>query len=221
MPFWTYLIILGDAALAISLAGGIALILMQQRAWPRLLLWLASFGLAFLAIVLGKANFDFTGWALPSIGMYSVSGHAMLTTAVYPVLFGLLAGNRADGVRRAAVSAGWAIAAAMALVLVAGRYHTVSETLLGAALGAGVACLNLSRMRPVRFAIPYLPIALAALCAILVVPTGAARAAKEGLWLHTGDWVGVSHRYVRFILRSPFEGGSQVRVISVPADVEF
>jgi len=221
MPFWTYLIILGDAALAIPLAGGIALVLMQQRAWPRLLLWTASFALAFVAIVLGKAHFDFTGWSLPSIGMYSVSGHAMLTTAVYPVMFALLAGNRADRVRRTAMLAGWVIAAAMALVLVAGRYHTVSETLLGGALGAGVAWLNLSRMRPVRFAMPYLPIALAALCAILVVPTGAARAAKEGLWLHTGDWVGVSHRYVRFILRSPFEGGSQVRVISVPPDVEF
>lgn len=221
MPFWTYLIILGDAALALPLAGGITLILMQQRAWSRLLLWGASFGLAFVAIVLGKAHFDFTGWSLPSIGMYSVSGHAMLTTAVYPVLLGLLAGNRADRVRHAAVSAGWLLAVAMALVLVAGRYHTVSETLLGGTLGAGVAWLNLSRLRPVRFAIPYVPIAVAALCAVLVVPTGAARAAKEGLWLHTGDWVGVSHRYVRFILRSPFEGGSQVRVIVVPADVEF
>ncbi|QEI07183.1 phosphatase PAP2 family protein [Pigmentiphaga aceris] len=221
MPSWTYVIIFGDAALAISLAGGIALVLMQQRAWSRLWLWIASFAVAFLAIVLGKASFDFTGWALPSIGMYSVSGHAMLTTAVYPVLFGLLACNRSSGVKRAAVLAGWAVAGVMAVVLVAGRYHTVSETVLGGAIGGCVAWLNLRRMQPMRLAIPWLPITIAGFCAVLVLPTGVARAAKTELWLRTGEWVGASERYVRFIERSPFEGGSHVRVILVPADVEF
>lgn len=220
MNFWTPLITLGDAALAVPLAAGIALVLIQQRAWTRLLLWAASFGAAFFAIVLGKAHFDFTGWALPSIGMYSVSGHAMLTTAVYPVLFGMLAGDRPT-LRRVAVMAGCALAAAMAVALVLGRFHTVSETVLGGALGAGVAWLNLSRMPRVRFAMPYIPLALVALCAVLVIPKGAARAAKEGLWLRTGEWVGVSERYVRFIERGPFNGGTQVRVIPVPVDAEF
>jgi hypothetical protein len=221
MPFWTYLIVLGDAAIAIPLAVGVALVLTQQRAHRRALLWTASFAVAFLAILLGKASFDFAGWSWPEIGLYSISGHAMLTTAVYPVLFGLLAGDRPPALRRAAVLAGAALATAMAVVLVAGHYHTLSETLVGGALGAWVAWLNISRMAPTRFAMPYGLIALTSLCAVLLVPSGAARAAKDGLWLRTGEWAGITERYVRFIERDPQAGGTRIRVIPVPVDAEF
>lgn len=221
MPFWTYLIVVGDAAVAIPLAVGIALVLMQQRAHARALTWALSFGAAFLTIVLGKVSFDFAGWSVPEIGLYSISGHAMLTTAVYPVLFALLAGDKPPVVRRTAIAAAAVLAVLMAVVLVAGHYHTLSETLLGGMLGAWVAWLNVSRMGATRFVMPYGLIALASLCAVLLAPTGAARAAKDGLWLRTGEWVGITERYVRFIERNPHSGGTRVRVVPVPVDAEF
>jgi hypothetical protein len=221
MAFWRYLIIVGDAAIALPLAVGIALVLLQQRAHARALGWALSFAAAFVVIVVGKASFDFAGWSLPSIGLYSISGHAMLTTAVYPVLFALLAGDRPPAVRRAAVAAGAVLALLMAVVLVAGHYHTVSETVLGGLLGAVVAAWNISRVGATRFVMPYGLIALAGLCAVLLAPTGAARAAKDGLWLRTGEWVGVTERYVRFIERNPHSGGTRIRVIPVPVDAEF
>jgi hypothetical protein len=221
MSFWRYLIIVGDAAIALPLAVGIALVLVHQRVHARAFTWAWSFGAAFLAILLGKASFDFGGWSIPAIGLYSISGHAMLTTAVYPVLFALLAGGKPPTVRRNAVLAGAVLALLMAIVLVAGHYHTLSETILGGGLGAAVAWLNIARMDTTRFRMPYGLIALASLCAVLLAPTGAARAAKDGLWLRTGEWAGFTERYVRFIERNPHSGGTRVRVIPVPVDAEF
>lgn len=221
MAFWRVLIIVGDAAIAMPLAVGIGLVLLQQRVHGRALTWALSFGAAFLIILVGKASFDFAGWSVPAIGLYSISGHAMLTAAVYPVLFALLAGDRGPVARRAAVIAGGVLAVLMAVVLVAGHYHTLSETLLGGVLGAAVAWLNLSRMGQTRFVMPYGLIALAGLSAVLLAPTGAARAAKDGLWLRTGEWVGITERYVRFIERNPQSGGTSIRVIPVPVDAEF
>lgn len=81
---------------------------------------------AFFGYEIGYAPWDYTG----------ISGHSMFAAAVLPVLAGLLAGGTAPHWRRAAVAAGYLLAAAIAYSRLPVGAHSPVEALAGFALGS-------------------------------------------------------------------------------------
>jgi hypothetical protein len=205
MPIWTQVIGLGNPSLVFPLAIIIALVAMYRRDYARAAMWLSSFGAGVMFIVVAKFAFDFGGYAWPAVGFYSISGHAMLTSALYPVLLGMLIHQENVKLHRLAVGSGVALAVIMAVVLVAGRYHTMAETLGGVLIGLTVALINVSRFTPLRW-VPMCAVVIATIAMELTWPANSIHTAEHGLWSRAGQLFGVSGRYVRLIHRDPNTG---------------
>jgi membrane-associated phospholipid phosphatase len=133
---WYSITNLGGAGLAVSLAIAIALWLALGYTWRMALLWLATLGAAIGLVVVTKLAFLGWGVGIRELDFTGVSGHAMLSTAVYPVALFLVLLSARPSVRLVGVLLG--IAAGMVVgvsrvVLVA---HSPSEAITGCIVGA-------------------------------------------------------------------------------------
>ncbi|WP_354686935.1 hypothetical protein [Cupriavidus necator] len=212
MTSWPPFILLGESTWLLPVGVAIAVALAAGGAWRRALVWLATFGGGAALVGAAKLAFDYGGWYLPSLDLYNVSGHAMLTAAVYPVLLMLLGAAVGPRVARAGWFAGLALALLMAEKLVAGHYHTLSETLLGGAVGLAVAWLN-AGMR-VRGPVPQIVlVAVLAIGAIAFVNArGLLYPVKTAVWEHAARWQGSTVRHYRLIDADPVTGEVRVTV---------
>ncbi|WP_240804778.1 hypothetical protein [Cupriavidus oxalaticus] len=213
---WPSLILLGDSVWLVPIALAIALALVAGGARRRALVWLVSFGCGAVLVGAAKLVFDYGGWYAPTLGLYSVSGHAMLTTATYPVLLMLLGSALGPVTARVGWFAGLLIALAMAEKLVSGQYHTVAETLLGTAVGLVVACVN-ADIRVRRPAPQLLLVAGLSVGAIVLV------GARELLYPiravvseHVVRWHDGTVRHYRLIDTDPVTGRTRVTVYIRP-----
>lgn len=214
---WHMVVHLGEASLMFPLAGVLVFRLAWQGLWRRAFYWLLSLGAGTAAIFLGKLAFELGGWSVPSANVYSVSGHAMLTAAVYPMLFAVFGEALSSRAARLGTLAGVCVALMAAVALVAGRYHTVAETLIGMSVGFIVAWANLRRPR--RWLSIDRPPAIArlVLCAVLIVMIPVSLyPIRARLWLHGLIWLGVSERYTRIIGIDPASGRTIVTVVQLP-----
>lgn len=124
---------------------------------------------AFFGYEVGYAPLDYTG----------ISGHAMFAAAVLPVLAGLLAGGAPPSWRRAAVAAGYLLAASIAYSRLPVGAHSPAEAVAGLALGSLASGLalwapQLPAMRPPA----WLAIGLALW--VLSLPVGAPPSPTHG-----------------------------------------
>ncbi|MCY1267409.1 hypothetical protein D9M68_552570 [compost metagenome] len=213
MTPWLPVILLGESKLVVPLATAIAVWLAAAGAWGRALRWLLSLGAGTALIVAGKLAFELLGWSWPAVALYSISGHAMLTTATYPVLLMLVGATHSPRAARKGWMAGLAIAVLMGVVLVVGHFHTLSETLAGAAIGMAVAAANAGlpvRLRPGRAAL--LLLASAGLAVVADIP-GRLDAARDTLQARGAERLGISQQYWRRILVDPDSGQTVVTVL--------
>jgi len=123
---------------------------------------------AFIGFALGVAAIDFTGF----------SGHAMFAALVLPVLARSAAEPSARGL---AVTAGYVLAAALALSRVVTDEHSVSESVSGFALGAAASAWTLWRGAAPASPLPRL-LLLALAIWLLTLPAAAPPS-------RTHDWV--------------------------------
>ncbi|KFX28829.1 phosphatase PAP2 family protein [Ralstonia solanacearum] len=206
----------GDGSGMLPLAAAIGLVLFAAGDRRRALAWLASFGAGVLLILAGKMAFDLSGLHIAALGFYSVSGHAMLTTAAYPMLLmliGAFVGQRAASFGKVL---GFALAVALAVILINCNYHTPAETLAGGAIGLIVAWFNLRT--PVRLDLRRLGrrLLLLVLPLCLVAPMGLhgqARPVKEAAWRWLAHRLGATHTYWRDIETDPLSGRQQVKLV--------
>ena len=136
LHLWYAITNLGGAGLTLPLALAIALWLATGYSWRMAASWLlllgASVGLvtitkiAFLGWGVGVRDLDFTG----------VSGHAMLSTAVYPVAFFLMLQGARTPLRVAGVLVGLAVGVAVGCSRVVLDAHSPSEAVTGCLVGA-------------------------------------------------------------------------------------
>lgn len=210
---WVLIVHLGGASLTMPLAGMIALRLAYLGLWKRACYWLLSLVAGVAVILAGKLAFAFGGWSLPSVSVYSVSGHAMLTASVYPVLGAMLGSARGRQRAGYGLLAGVGVAALVATALVVGRYHTMAETLVGLAVGLTVAWINIHSSHVHARAAQTPMLARLALCGFLflVVPA-ALYPIKVRLWSHGMHWFGITERYYRSIDTDPASGRTVVTV---------
>ncbi|CAJ94826.1 Transmembrane protein [Cupriavidus necator] len=210
---WVLIVHIGGASLTFPLAAMIALRLVYLGFWRQACYWLLSLGAGVAVILAGKLAFEIGGWSIPSANVYSISGHAMLTASVYPVLCAMLGSTWGRRTARFGLFAGVWVAVVVAVALIVGRYHTLAETLIGMAVGLTVAWLNLHPFRPLARAGQTPMLARLALCGFLVLIMPAAlHPIKTRLWSHGLLWFGVTERYFRSIDTDPVSGRTVVNV---------
>ena len=107
-------------------------------------MWCGLFATGLGLVVVSKVHFIGWGTGLPALEFKALSGHAMLTTSIYPVLAFLLLQRCSPGMRTSGAMAGILFGALMGTCLVAFEFHTLSETVGGFAIGAAV-CLGFVR----------------------------------------------------------------------------
>ena len=146
---WHLLTRLGEAQVLLP-ATLLAVVMLWRRPDARSLAawWMALLGaaaglavaskIAFIGWGIGWAEFDFTG----------MSGHAVFSAAIFPLLMGVLASNAPRAFRYLAVAAGCVLALLIGLSRLVLGAHSVSEVLIGWLVGgaATAAVLALARL---------------------------------------------------------------------------
>ncbi|WP_323122768.1 phosphatase PAP2 family protein [Burkholderia alba] len=106
-------------------------------------------GMACAVGLVALSKFVYAGWGIgiDALQFTGVSGHTMLSAAVYPLVAAICA---RDERVRAAAWGGLSFALAIGLSRVLLGFHSWSEIVSGGVLGAGVAAMTLRRMRVAR-----------------------------------------------------------------------
>ena len=172
LPLWAIVTRLGEAQILLPAAlGVVAWLAMRARAQRLALAWLVALGVA--AVVTTVSKVAFIGWGLgwPALNFTGVSGHAMFAAAVYPLLFGGLAGPLATALGAAPAEpwqrSGLLLGCATALLVGVSRVeldaHSWSEVVAGLALGGLASAAALAGARMPKAGVPlWLPLAIVA-----------------------------------------------------------
>ncbi|WP_338763463.1 phosphatase PAP2 family protein [Massilia sp. METH4] len=164
---WMALSALGSMSVTGPLGVAVAVWLLAGRTWRLSLSWCLLFGIGLLLVVVTKVAWYGWGIGIPEWKFAGLSGHAMRACAVYPVVFYLLFLKAPSLTRHVALAAGILLAALVSLSRVPVLAHSLSEVVLGGAVGLAVAAAFIMTARseqPAGFTR-----ALAALCVPLVL----------------------------------------------------
>lgn len=141
LHLWYSITRLGGVGLTLPLALTVALWLALGYTWRLALAWLGILAAAVGIVALTKIAFLGWGVGVRAWDFTGVSGHAMLSTAVYPVgIFLTLLPTRAPA-RIAGIAIGLAAGVAVGLSRVVLEAHSPSEAVAGCAVGALAAVL--------------------------------------------------------------------------------
>jgi membrane-associated phospholipid phosphatase len=175
--FWHALTRIGEAQILLPAALLTAGKLLRH-ATTRALAWWWMAMLAVTVIATTATKVAFIGWGLgvPEWDFTGVSGHTMLSAAIYPFLFGALTLGRSHRVRVVALLFGAALAVLVGISRVKVGAHTGSEVIAGWLLGGAVNLAALALLRAPREPIGVLmPAAMAVWLLIMPAHAPAAR----------------------------------------------
>lgn len=146
-PYW--ITRFGEMGIILPLAAALTLwMLASTRSIRPVMRWLLPLGLAVGITALSKIAFIGWGLGIAAIDFTGFSGHAMFSSAIYPVLGYALAAqwSRKPQARFLAMLAGYALALVIGWSRVHIQVHSVSEVVAGFALGASASGWTLWRM---------------------------------------------------------------------------
>ena len=130
---------LGDQAVILPLVLAAGLVLLMAGWWRGALAWFAAVPATLGAVLLAKLSTMACQGLLPPVGLLSPSGHAASAAVVYGGLVALVAGGP-----RAAFLAAGLMAALVGYTRVALGVHTLTDVVVGGAIGtAGAVALAL------------------------------------------------------------------------------
>lgn len=141
LHLWYSITRLGGAGLTLPLALTIALWLALGYTWRLALTWLGILAGAISIVALTKIGFLGWGVGVRAWDFTGVSGHAMLSTAVYPAGFFLMLLPTRRTIRLAGIALGLAAGVAVGLSRVVLDAHSPSEAVAGCVVGALAAAL--------------------------------------------------------------------------------
>lgn len=141
LHLWFSITRLGGAGLTLPLAVAIALWLALGYSWRLAAGWLGIVGAAATIVTLTKIAFLGWGVGVREWDFTGVSGHAMLSTAVYPVAFFLTLLPARTSIRVLGVICGLGAGLAVGLSRVVLSAHSPSEAVAGCVVGALAAIL--------------------------------------------------------------------------------
>jgi len=136
---WVGLTDFGDSAAMLPAAALIALWLAAGRAWRQAALWCLGFALAATLVALSKIAFLGWGIGIEAIDFTGISGHTMLAVAVLSVGAAVSLRDRSRPVQLAGAALGAAAGIAIGLSRLVLHFHSLSEVLVGALVGAVLA----------------------------------------------------------------------------------
>ena len=132
---WIAITNFGSSALLLPFAVAIAVCLAAGRAAHMALLWLFVFMTGLTLVVVTKVLFVGWGIGVHAIDFTGISGHAMLSSAIYPTAVYLLLRRRQLSVRMWCTVGACLIGLAVAMSRLALDAHSVSEVVSGVMLG--------------------------------------------------------------------------------------
>ncbi|HEX8613799.1 MAG TPA: hypothetical protein VF800_21195 [Telluria sp.] len=177
----TFLLHLGDPRVTMSLGAALFAWLLAARAWRMALWWGLLLGAGLGLVAVSKIVFLGWGGGVPVFGYKALSGHAAGASAVFPMLFWMVAHGRADGWQGRALRAGLGVGALIGALLVVDDQHSVAEALAGCGLGAAVSLGSIRLGSAGMPALPW-PGLVLAMVALLM-------AAWLMKWAHLGYWM--------------------------------
>lgn len=164
--FWHAVTRLGEAQILLPTALALALWLAARAGSQRLAAaWLLGIAVAAAVTTASKLAFIGYGWGGPVLDFTGISGHAMFSAVILPVVGSVLAGALAGGRAPAWQRAGLALGVALALLVGVSRamvgVHSASEIGAGWIVG-GLAAAAVLRAAPMPLArLPlWLPVAV-------------------------------------------------------------
>ena len=138
---WFAITSLGGAGMTLPLALAIALWLAVGYTWRLAAGWLLLLGAAIGIVTITKLAFLGWGVGVRELDFTGVSGHATLSTSVYPVAFFLMFLPARPKLRVVGVLLGLAVGVAVGLSRVVLSAHSPSEAVTGCLVGALAALL--------------------------------------------------------------------------------
>lgn len=139
MSWWSALSALGSISVTGPLGIAIAVWLLAGRSWRLSLSWCLMFCAGMTLVVATKVAYVGWGIGIPEVKFAGLSGHAMRACAVFPVVFYLALRRMGSPARRIALSAGVVLALLISFSRVPTLAHSMSEVVLGGAVGFAVA----------------------------------------------------------------------------------
>lgn len=161
---WISITALGGAGLTLPLAVTIAVWLTLGYSWRRAVAWLAVLAVAIGVVALTKIAFLGWGIGIRAWDFTGFSGHAMLSTSVYPVAMFLMLIRMRMPVRLIGIAFGLAAGVAVGVSRVALAAHSPSESITGCIVGALAALAFIYgswRAEPHRWSAPAVLASLA------------------------------------------------------------
>jgi membrane-associated phospholipid phosphatase len=171
MELWDFITSFGDAGLMVPTALIIGLWLYMAQGRAAALLWLGLFSAAGLLVIATKIAFLGFGLGWRRFNFTGISGHSMMSMAVFPVALQLLGGTM-PAKRWLLLPLGAAFALLIAVSRVQIGVHSPSEVFSGIMLGGGVALLFtlVAKLPPERM--KALPLVSAGLLAVFLAGYG-------------------------------------------------
>jgi membrane-associated phospholipid phosphatase len=137
--FWHLITRLGEIQILLPAALLAALILVaRSESWRTVALWLSLLGVAVMLTLVSKLAFMGWGLGLPEFNFSGISGHAMMATALYPLLLASLVPTQSTPARWLALGAGNALALLVGVSRVVVGAHSWSEVIAGFVVGGAV-----------------------------------------------------------------------------------
>ena len=168
VPFWHLITRLGEAEILLPAALLTAAALFARRRTRNLALgWVLMLSLAVTLTTASKLAF--IGWGLgwAAINFTGVSGHAMFSSAIYPVLMLTLVPGRSRRRWQLSLALGCALALLVGISRLVVGAHSPSEVLAGWLLGGAVTAATLAFYETTALALrPIVPALLLAWVAV-------------------------------------------------------
>lgn len=184
-PLWNTITGFGGVAVTVPVAVAIAAWLAAGMRLRAAFEWLLLLGVAAGLTLLTKLAFLGWGFGIRPLDFTGISGHAVMSTTVFPVMLSVVLLGAPALVRRAGFIAGLALGIMIGASRVAVKAHSISEIVAGCVIGALVACIFVSRLEnreaQITTATPHPLLVSLSLVALI--------GALHGLHLPTQRWV--------------------------------
>ena len=199
---WYAITNLGDTSILLPCAVLIAFVLLLTASTRRLCVaWLAIVAVGEMIVATTKVLYMGWGLGIASLDFIGLSGHATLSSLVWPVAFALLLG-RTDRWRIGGVALGILLASVIAVSRLEVHAHSVAEVVSGWILGTALSSVFLVRYRrPLHLVAPPRWLAVA-LILPLAIGYGRAMPTESILAAVARTLSGHSHVYTREDLHS-------------------
>ena len=150
MSWWNALSALGSISVTGPLGIAVAVWLLAGRSWRLSMSWCLMFCAGMVLVVATKVAYVGWGIGIPEVKFAGLSGHAMRACAVFPVVFYLAFRRMGSPARRLALAAGTVLALLISFSRVPTLAHSMSEVVLGGAVGSAVAAAFIVQARSER-----------------------------------------------------------------------